>query len=580
MVKKSTHTETPESWLAHFTQLRPGQDASQLKSVLALISDKDPVLLKQGIGIADILLALQLDNETLAAALIFPFFQNHEIHQDVIADHFGDSVRKLLNNTLQMRALDKFQTKIQNHHLENLRKMLLAMVTDIRAVIIILAEKLIELRQAKTLDPKEQKQLAKKILSIYSPLANRLGIWQLKWEMEDLSLRYLEPDTYKQIAKSLESKRIEREAYIINTKKILSSMLSEQQIKKSDVTGRVKHIYSIYAKMKRKNADFNKIYDISAFRILVPEIPDCYEVLSMLQHTWQPIPEEFDDYIAQPKANGYQSIHTVVTGPENRVIEIQIRTYQMHQESEIGVASHWQYKEKVATAPRYEEKIALLRQIIAWENEIIGEENKKADTPIEDLFADRVYVFTPVGDIIDLPKGATPIDFAYHIHGEVGHRCRGAKVDGKMVTLTYQLQTGQRVEILTAKQAHPSLDWLNPHLGYIKTVKARSHIQHWFRMQDESAEKEEAVKASVKKVIKRKVEKKSAELANIAAHPANVQNFLTNVAGCCKPTIGDAVIGYITRKNAISIHKINCRNISNLKMRGQQRFIDVAGKKR
>lgn len=574
MVKEKAHATTPETWLAHVSDLRKKDDLSILKTAISLGEGNDPLLLKRGLGIADILLHLELDNETLAAAIIYPAFQAHQIHHDTASEHFGDRVKKMLRDALQMQSLDRFQkiSERDNNQIENLRKILLAMVTDIRAVLIILAERLWELRQAKTLEPAAQKKLAQQTMKIHAPLANRLGIWQLKWEMEDLCLRYIEPETYKEIAQSLATKRDEREQFLNKAIQTLTELLKQHRIKDFQVTGRVKHIYSIQAKMRKKVTSFDKIYDISAMRVLVPEVDDCYAVMGLLHHTWQQVPEEFDDYIDQPKANNYQSIHTVIIGPENRAIEVQIRTYKMHEESELGVASHWRYKEGSPSSSNYEEKIALLRQIMAWQNEIVTEPTANTDSQIKDLFADQVYVFTPLGDVIDLPKGATPLDFAYSVHSEVGHRCRGAKVNGKMVQLTYQLQTGERVEILTAKQANPSRDWLNPHKGYIKTSRARSHIQHWFREKD-SVDKdhtEEPAKTIVKKKPKLHDARAPSKTPTIV-----VSNLLTKFARCCKPLPGDTVIGYITQKQGLSIHRLDCKNILHLKGNNHDRFIEV-----
>ena len=585
MVKKHAHTETPEAWLKHATAARPQEDIALLEYAIKLNADKNPTFLKSGLQIADIIFSLDLDSKTVAAALMYPAFKAHEIHPEPIAEHFGEGIRTLLTDTMQMQSLEKIrQSSMRSHHqIENLRKLLLAMVTDIRAVLIILAERLVHLRAAKELEQSAQKQLAQETMSIYAPLANRIGVWQLKWEIEDLCFRYLEPEIYKKIAALLASKRDEREQYITVTIKTLTEILNEHHIKDFKVTGRVKHIYSIYSKMKRKGSEFNEIYDITALRVLVPEVADCYNVLSVLQNAWQQIPQEFDDYISQPKPNGYRSLHTLVIGPENQVLEVQIRTHQMHEDAELGVASHWRYKEGILDTSHYEAKIALLRQIMAWQNELVNEHADRTKEPIKDLFADRIYVFTPMGDIIDLPQGATSLDFAYHIHSEIGHRCRGAKVDGKMVPLTYQLKTGQRVEVLTNKQHSPSRDWLNPHYGYIKTAKARAHLQHWFRTQDALAEKSHVEKISV---IKHKVKEKlphtsPAELQNLKKLSVlNVSNFLTKVARCCRPLPGDDIIGYITQKSGLSIHRVNCRNLQHLQGNEKDRFIqiDLGGK--
>lgn len=577
MVKQSAHTASPAAWLAHVAKSRSESDVALLNIAIQLNENNDPSLLKNGVSIANILLSMDLDSKTLAAALMYPAFKMHLIHPDRIADQFGESIRTLLTDTIQMQSLEKLQqTSLRGHHqVENMRKLLLAMVTDIRAVLIILAERLTQLRDAKDMEKSAQKQLAQATMSIYAPLANRIGVWQLKWEMEDLCFRYLEPDIYKNIASLLTSKRDEREKYIEKTIQTLTTILKEHHLNDFKVMGRVKHIYSIYSKMQRKGSSFDDIHDITALRVLVPTVPDCYNVLSILQNTWQQIPKEFDDYISQPKPNGYRSLHTLVLGPEDKVIEVQIRTHEMHEESELGVASHWRYKEGILDASNYEAKIALLRQIMAWQNELV---NENESGQMKDLFADRIYVFTPMGDIIDLPPGATSLDFAYHIHSEIGHRCRGAKVDGKMVPLTYQLKTGQRVEVLTNKQHNPSRDWLNPHYGFIKTTKARAHLQHWFRAKDD-LEKEHTEKVPIKPKIKEKVHLPHPSTSDLQQlkrlSVLNVSNFLTKVARCCKPLPGDEIIGYITQKSGLSIHRLNCRNLLHLQENEKERFIQI-----
>ena len=582
MVKQHDYAETPEQWLAHIAKVRQERDIALLKSAISICEVTDATLLKKGLAIADILLSMDLDTESLAVAIVYPLYQQHEIRHDIIVEKFGLSASKLLSNLLHMQSLGKLQQQTSRGQIqtENLRKMLLAMVVDVRAVLIILAERLWQLRDAKNSTHEDQVKMAQETFNIYAPLANRLGVWQLKWEIEDLCLRYLEPEIYKKIAVSLASRREEREKYIQRVIKVLSTLLTQLHIKNFEVTGRVKHIYSIYAKMKRKNADFKEIYDISAFRILVPEIPDCYTVLSVLQNTWSQILEEFDDYISQPKPNGYRSIHTVLVGPEDKIIEIQIRTHQMHQESELGVASHWRYKEGILGMSGFEAKIALLRQVMAWQKEIANPDKSKSDIPVKDLFADCIYVFTPLGDIIELPKGSTPIDFAYHIHSEIGHRCRGAKVDKKMVPLTHQLQTGNRIEIITAKESSPSRDWLNPHLGFVKSSRARSHIQHWFRVKDNElnlAEEREAEEKSAKrgKPGEKAVAKPDTIKPGFKAQVLGVDNLLSKIARCCKPLPGDAMIGYITANRGLSIHRTDCSNIAHLKEINQQRFIAV-----
>lgn len=625
MVKTLSHTGTPQEWLSIVAASRPQQDIALLQSALNLYDVKILPSLEKALGIADILFHLGLDAESLTSALLYPALQSGEINLDTITETFGLSCSKQLRDALQMQSLGKFQQVEQRkaHQTENLRKMILAMVTDVRAVLIILAERLWQLRLAKSLNPTEQKKLAHETLEVYAPLANRLGVWQIKWEMEDLCLRYIEPETYTKIAKSLVTRRAEREAYIKKFIDVLTQELKLASLSHFEISGRVKHIYSIYNKMMRKKSEFREIYDITAVRVLVDSIDACYTVLSILQNNYEQIPHEFDDYISQPKPNGYRSIHSVVIGPEDRNVEVQVRTFEMHNEAELGVASHWRYKEGILQTSDYEAKIALLRQVMAWQKEISHTETK----PVHDIFADRVYVFTPTGEIVDLAKTATPLDFAYHIHSEVGHRCRGAKVDNKIVPLTYQLQTGQRVEILTAKQSKPSRDWLNPHLGFLNTQRARAKLAHWFREIDSANNipigreilDRELKKAGITgkvdlEAFAAKLTYKTADdvLAALGAgdiraaqiihfaRPGGVpqatsvplmkdhavmrdphkkimgiNNLLTKAAQCCKPLPGDKVIGYITKNRGVSVHRRDCANIQNVNEQNKPRFIEI-----
>lgn len=630
-MSKRRYPINPKEWMDHLAESRGIDKIMPLNTAISLYNKRLSSQLEKGLGIADILLSLGLDTETLAAALTYPALQSQEIHLDSITDSLGESSSKLLHDVLQMQSLEKLQDIEQrsSHQIENLRKMLLAMVTDVRAVLVILAERLWQLRVAKHLSKTEQEMLANETLAVFAPLANRLGIWQLKWEIEDLCLRYLHPDVYMQIAKGISSRRDDREAYIEQFIALLSDILEQAGVKQFQVTGRVKHIYSIYRKMNRKKANLEQIYDMSALRVLVHNVEDCYTVLSILQNHWQQIPEEFDDYITHPKTNGYRSIHTVVVGPNNHYVEIQIRTYQMHQESELGVAAHWRYKEGVLQTSNYEAKIALLRQVMAWQKEVISHDQIKSEQSTRDLFADRIYVFTPTGDIVDLPKGATPLDFAYHIHSEVGHRCRGAKIDGNIVPLTYTLQMGERIEILTAKQANPSRDWLSPHLGFLKTARARAKVQHWFRVKDSIQHAivgRELLEKEMKKcglsdkidltVIANKCNYKNTDdlLAGLGAgdirlsqimhnlQPAaplpslpvlegredeasasshvqilGINNLMTHVARCCKPLPGDAIVGYVTRNRGVSIHRLNCNNMIQMTtMDNKKRMMEVS----
>lgn len=579
MAKRRYPIDSKE-WLAELAASRRPLDIAQLQKAIDLYAENNEQR-EKGLGIADILLSLGLDTETLATTIVWPALQAHAITQDHIIDTLGEDSIKLLHDVHQMQSLGKLQHLAQrgHHQIENLRKMLLAMVTDVRSVLVVLAERLWQLRQAKQLEPAAQQALANETMAVYAPLANRLGVWQLKWEIEDLCLRYLHPDIYSQIARDISTRRDEREAFVHHFNQILQDRLTEAGIKHFQIMGRVKHIYSIYKKMQRKKANLKQIYDMTALRVLVDTIPDCYAVLAVLQNGWAQVPEEFDDYVSQPKQNGYQSIHTVLIGENNVFVEVQIRTQQMHQESELGVAAHWRYKEGVLQPSSYESKIALLRQIMAWQKEVAATDEAQPATqnatpavvpaapPTQDLFAQRVYVFTPMGDILDLPQGSTPLDFAYTVHSEVGHRCRGAKVDGHIVPLTYQLRMGQRVEILTAKHPNPSRDWMNPHLKFLKAARNRAKVMHWFRIQ-------ESQNAVPEKLVKHhhpqpelhppiELHKPATESAP-AVSVVGIDNLLTHVARCCKPLPGDAVIGYVTVNRGVTIHRRDCRNLRNM----------------
>ncbi len=428
MVKQADITSQPENWLAAFKTARGENEALLVEKALHIYREPgNDALGIKGIAIADMLLQLDMDSDTIAAALLYPAVKHAKHHtprgetaaaendelsirllksEEHITEHFGIAINKLLHDCMQMQSLGRLRdiAKYQTHQVENLRKMLLAMVTDIRAVLIILSERLSQLRDAKSLPLNEQQALARETLAVFAPLANRIGIWQLKWEIEDLCLRYLQPQAYSSIAKWLSDRRVERVKYVNDTIKEMTQLLQQAEVAQFEIDGRVKHIYSIYNKMQRKNLPIEEIYDISALRVLVPEISDCYAVLSTLQAQYKHIPQEFDDYIAQPKLNGYQSIHTVLYGPQNKIIEVQIRTQEMHHTSELGAASHWRYKEGVSQQAAYETKIALLRQIMGWQREVAGQTEDKPDHAVEDIFADRVYAFTPQGDIMDLPQ--------------------------------------------------------------------------------------------------------------------------------------------------------------------------------
>ncbi|HID86574.1 MAG TPA: bifunctional (p)ppGpp synthetase/guanosine-3',5'-bis(diphosphate) 3'-pyrophosphohydrolase [Anaerolineae bacterium] len=580
----------------------------------------DPYV-QHSLAAADILADMRLDPATIIATILHDVPEDTDIPLGRIQQEFGDEIAKLVDGVTKLSRIE--WESLEEEEAESLRHMFLAMAEDIRVVLIKLADRLHNMRTLYALPPEKQRKIAQETLEIFAPLASRLGIWQMKWELEDLALRHLEPGTYREIASLLAERRAEREAYIARVIEILRQKLKEEGIE-AEIIGRPKHIYSIYKKMERKGVDFDQIYDVRGLRIIVDQVQDCYAVLGIVHTLWRPIPGEFDDYIAAPKENLYRSLHTAVIGPEGKPLEIQIRTYEMHRVAEYGIAAHWRYKEQIKRDATLEEKIAWLRQLMEWRQELT-DAREFVDSMKTDVFQDQVYVFTPKGDIIDLPAGATPIDFAYHIHTEIGHRCRGAKVNGRLVSLDYQLKTGDQVEILTAKQGGPSRDWLNPHLGYIKTSRARQKIRQWFRRQERSAMIAQGREVLDKELRRLGVEEKSYEeiaeifkydkvddflaavgygdittqqiatkilelerveeedlgLPKVAPPPppisgvtiSGVGDLLTRVAGCCNPLPGDDVVGYITRGRGITLHRRDCPNILRLKER--ERLIEV-----
>ncbi|MGN1393305.1 MAG: GTP diphosphokinase [Succinivibrionaceae bacterium] len=439
--------------------------------------------------IIGILLTLHMDLASFKVAILYPHIEENYFTIDEASKYFGKDIAFLLHGVKDMEAMRFIQNlsttgSINDSQVDTVRRMLLAMVEDVRAVIIKLSERIATLREVKNSTEETRVLIAKEISNIYAPLANRLGIGQLKWELEDLSFRYLHPDIYKQIAKLLDEKRIDREIYINEFVSDLRKRLQDENIN-ADVYGRPKHIYSIWRKMQKKNLDFSDLYDVRAVRVIVERLQDCYAALGVIHTQYHHIPREFDDYIANPKPNGYKSIHTVVLGPQGKTVEIQIRTQQMHKDAELGVAAHWKYKEgkNPNLDAAYEERIAWLRKLLAWQEDMV-ESGAIIEEFKTQVFEERVYVFTPKGDVVDLPVGATPLDFAYHIHSMVGHRCIGAKVDGKIVPFTYMLQTGDQVELITQKEPNPSRDWLNPNNGFLKTSKARAKVASWFKKID------------------------------------------------------------------------------------------------
>ena len=587
--------------------------------------------LQQGLAIADVLADLEVDQETLAAAIIYGSVHYAELSLDDIDEQLSSNITRLVKGIKKMGAISTFQMigkyPQNKHQIDNIRKMLLAMVDDVRVVLIKLAERLCVLRSSAPMPEAMRKQIATEAMEIYAPLANRLGIGAIKWEMEDLAFRYLHPEEYKAIAKGLKAKRLDRDRYVNLIVDQLNQCMKNMGVAHFAVYGRSKHIHSIYRKMQRKNVPLDEIYDAPAVRILVETKEQCYEVLGLVHSIWPQVTAEFDDYIVNTKPNGYQSLHTAVTGPEGRVFEVQLRTFQMHEQAEMGVAAHWKYKEGGKLRKEsHERKIEWLREVLAWHRDM-AKSTGVSDVIETEFLEDRVYVFTPDGDILDLPQGVTPLDFAYHVHSEVGHRCRGARVNGRIVPLTYLLQTGDKVEVLTGKNPKPSRDWINPHLNYLKTSRAKAKVLHWFKMQDYDRNKEEgheildkelkslAIKTDrlndvvhafnfkriddllaalgrgdikLGQILSRLSPSETTEADYNVIKPSHkreasgsdlciegVGNLLTHMARCCQPVPGDQVIGYITLGRGVSVHRQDCSNILHSSDKQRQRFLVV-----
>ncbi|MGO2393161.1 MAG: GTP diphosphokinase [Halomonas sp.] len=593
---------------------------------------------RMGLEMADILGDLKLDQATLEAAVLYRSVREGLLSLEGVSKRFGSEVSSLIDGVLQMAAISyplaPDHAMGQHNQQENLRKMLVNMVGDVRVALIKIAERTCALRQVKDAPLEKCLQVAREVADIYAPLAHRLGVGQLKWELEDLSFRYLHEDEYKAIAKLLAEKRLDRDRYIHDVVETIKALMEVQHIHRYDVDGRAKHIYSIWRKMKRKRIDFSQVNDVRAVRILVPEVTDCYTVLGIIHSRWHHVPNEFDDYIANPKKNGYQSLHTAVMGPENKVLEIQIRTFAMHEEAELGVCAHWRYKghDTNAKSRSYEEKIAWLRQVLEWQDEVGGFGDLREGLA-SDVAPDRIYVFTPDGHVIDLPRVATPIDFAYRVHTEIGHRCRGAKINGRIVPLTYKLKTGQQVEILTATKGGPSRDWLNPSLGYVRTSRGRAKIQAWFKHQARDQNLDEGRALFDREMRRLDVEDldlprlakavnylnaedmyaaigagdlrigqvlhqaqqlfgetdDQEQLDRLLAKPKRqsskatksditvlgVGNLKTSMANCCRPVPGEPIVGFITQGRGVTVHRQDCSNILQLRLDEPQRIIEV-----
>jgi len=596
--------------------------------------------LDRALGTAAIVAGLKLDAASVRAAVLLGAPHCANFNAETFAEQCGSEVAQIVVGAARMGAIRAAQEgagkEARDAQAENLRKMLLAMVEDIRIVLIKLAERTQALRflvGAQDALHDARAQAARETRDLFAPLANRLGVWQLKWELEDLSLRALEPETYKQLARMLDERRLDRQHYIESVKATLKRELAAAGVH-SEVQGRPKHIYSIWNKMRRKQSGIDEVYDIRAVRILVDEIKDCYTALGIVHNLWTPVPKEFDDYIAKPKANNYRSLHTAVIGPEGKPLEVQIRTFDMHQHSEYGVAAHWRYKEGPASGrrdPGYEEKIGWLRQVLEWKD-AVADAGEWLQQFKSSLFTDTIYVLTPQGKVVDLPRGATPVDFAYAVHTSLGHRCRGARVDGAMVPLNYVLKSGQQVEIVAVKQGGPSRDWLNADLGYVHSSRARAKVRQWFKAQ----QLEETIahgRATVERELQRagmtalnleavaseagfaKVDDffaavsrgelntrqiqqafhgvaKPGEAPAAAAADASivarqskaagsgsgilivgVDRLMTGLARCCKPAPPDPITGFVTRGKGISIHRQSCSNFARMKEKQPERLI-------
>ena len=591
---------------------------------------------QMGLEMAQILAELQLDEPSILAAILYRGVREGRLSINQVRKDFDDEVASLIEGVLRMAAISALQNGSdelvlgqREAQIDNLRKMLVSVIDDVRVVLIKLAERTSAIRAVKDAPEEKRIKVAREVFNIYAPLAHRLGIGHLKWELEDISFRYLEPAAYKQIATLLDEKRLSRQEYIADVVATITHELEGAGIA-CEVNGRAKHIYSIWRKMKNKNIEFSQVYDVRAVRILVPSLRDCYGALGIIHSLWRHIPHEFDDYIANPKENGYQSLHTAVIGPGGKGMEVQIRTQEMHEDAELGVCAHWKYKgtDTDEKDQAYEKKIAWLRQVVEWHEEI-GDLPELMTDLRSDINPDRIYVFTPDGHVVDLPPGATAVDFAYRVHTEIGHRTRGAKVNGRIVPLTYPLKTGEQVEILTSKEARPSRGWLNQDAGYLTTARARAKVAHWFKLQAKDTNLEEGRQLLMRELERLDLERQPLTAAAKALNMKNtddlfaaigagdvrlsqvvrfivkqadlkqpqqelplvkattstsktdditiqgVGHLLTQIARCCQPVPGDAISGYVTLGRGVSVHRQDCENLMHLEMNEPERIIDV-----
>jgi GTP pyrophosphokinase len=620
-----------QSWIAQLGERFGAEESRVIERALALAhaqsqdrrrASGEPVL-DHALATAAILAELGMDHESIAAALLTSLGPLSAKERERIAEKVGAAAVALANGYERMAQIDLLLTAAPTGvepaaQLEGLRKMLLAMVQDFRVVVVKLASQTQSLRYlARSAEGGAREFEARLALDIFAPLANRLGVWQLKWELEDLAFRVLEPETYKRIARMLDEKRAERSRFIDAASAELAGELTRAGIK-HEISGRPKHIYSIYKKMQRKSVSFEDLYDISALRVFVDSVKDCYAVLGLVHNLWTPIPKEFDDYIAKPKGNDYRSLHTAVIGPDGKALEVQIRTHEMHRQAELGIAAHWRYKEGTHRDQGYDEKVSWLRRMLEWKEEI-ADVRALAEHFKAGLFDDTVYVLTPQGKVIDLPAGSTPVDFAYYVHTDLGHRCRGARVDGAMVPLNTPLKHGQSVEIIATKQGGPSRDWLNPALGFTASHRARVKVRQWFNAQNLDAAIGQG-RTLVDKELQRlgltsmrletlaeragfeKVDEFLADVGRGAIGPRQLQvalrsdpsapeapaepqvplhkaraapggggilvvgvdKLLTVPAKCCKPAPPDAIVGFVTRGRGVTIHRARCANLQTM----------------
>lgn len=629
-----------DQWLADIEARFTVEDVAKIRHAAALVqsncehiqSKTGQDMLSYGIELANLLLTINLDKDCMIAALLYPALQHTDLTIDDLSEQFPATISKLLRGTLEMDSFDQtLGQSIGTKQIDNYRRMLLAMVDDMRIVLLKLAERILVLRHLEILAHAEQLKIAQQIVDIYAPLANRLGIFEFKWELEDLSFRALHPTPYKAIAKQLNERRIARENFVSHFKTQLADLLATEHLM-AEIAGRAKHIYSIHRKMKSKDIAFAEVTDTIAVRILVTTIDECYAALAIVHNHWSHQHAKFIDYIAHPKVNGYQSIHTVIQDTDGRNIEVQIRTHAMHEKNELGGAAHWVYKEG-AQEMHYQRKIAWLRQLLDWQRELAS----NAEIPAEmaqGMNEDRIYVFSPSGEVVSLPKAATPLDYAYYIHSEIGHKCRGAKINGRMVPLTHELQTGEQVEILTVKSGTPSRDWLNPHLGYLSTTRAKAKVHAWFKKRDydqnviegQAILQRELKRLNVNTVdaaalaphfhlqstndllaalgngdirmpqltgaiqdllqkekptdvippIKKSEPRKNKRQAQTPIMVSGMDNLLTHIAHCCKPIPGEPIGGYITLGRGITVHRLDCSNFRTNQAEQTDRVVDVS----